>query len=139
MERHEDTIAILKRKGIKPTSNRILVMDVLLHSRHPMSLNDIELKLIPMDKSSIFRVLTLFRETDAVHTIEDGTGSLKYEVCHGNGEHLQHLHVHFHCEVCKQTYCLENISIPIVDLPSGFDIHSANYTLKGVCPKCCKQ
>ena len=34
-----------------------------------------------MDKSSIFRTLTLFIEYDVVHTFEDGRGIVNYELC----------------------------------------------------------
>ena len=40
----------------------------------PMTLKDLETKMLNMDKSSIFRTLTLFIEYDVVHTFEDGRG-----------------------------------------------------------------
>ena len=57
----------LTRKGIKPTANRILVYKALLSHSAPMSLGDMENLMPSMDKSSIFRTLTLFLEHDVVH------------------------------------------------------------------------
>ena len=71
----------LERKGVKPTANRILVLKALLSNSTPVSLSDLEDFIVTMDKSSIFRVLTLFLEHNVVHAMEDGSGSLKYEVC----------------------------------------------------------
>ena len=52
---------ILKKKGVKPTSNRLLVMKELLKATHPLSLANLESSLgYSMDKASIFRVLELF-------------------------------------------------------------------------------
>lgn len=136
---NKEITELLQRKGIRATANRIIVMRTLMHSRHPMSIADIEQKLLTLDKSSIFRALTLFREHDAVHVIDDGTGALKYEVCYGDDAHLSHLHVHFHCEVCQKTFCMEDIRIPMVDLPKDFIIHSASYTIKGTCPQCAER
>lgn len=60
----------LTRKGIKPTANRILVYKALLSHSAPMSLGDMETLMPSMDKSSIFRTLTLFLEHDVVHAFE---------------------------------------------------------------------
>ena len=40
------------------------------------------------------------------------------------------------CLKCGQTYCLEDYQIPIVELPSGFEMEEAEYVIKGVCPHC---
>ena len=66
----------LTKKGIKPTANRILVYKALLSHSAPMSLGDMETLMPSMDKSSIFRTLTLFLEHDVVHAFEDGRGIL---------------------------------------------------------------
>lgn len=51
---------ILNRKGVKPTSNRILVAKELLKASRPVSLADLEILLgFSMEKASIFRVLEL--------------------------------------------------------------------------------
>ncbi len=63
----EEIIHKLEAKGIKPTSNRILVMKTLVNEQNPLSLKDLEQKMVSVDKSSIFRTLTLFLEHDAVH------------------------------------------------------------------------
>lgn len=128
---------ILTAKGIKPTSNRILVLRELSGATRPMSLADLETALDTLDKTSIFRVLELFAENDIVHVIEDGSRSLKYELCHGDIRHsISDQHVHFYCERCMQTFCLEDISVPQIAIPAGFVPHSVNYMLKGFCPKC---
>lgn len=61
---------ILKKKGVKPTSNRLLVMKELLKATHPLSLANLESSLgYSMDKASIFRVLELFSEKNVVNVI----------------------------------------------------------------------
>ncbi len=129
---------LLMAKGIKPTSNRILVMRELLKASHPISLADLEsLFGHTLDKASIFRVLELFADKDVVHVIEDGSRSLKYELCHGASHHsISDQHVHFFCERCKELYCLPDIQVPILELPEGFVSHAVNYVIKGSCPNC---
>lgn len=130
--------ALLLGKGVKPTANRILVMKELLKATCPVSLADLEASLgYTLDKASIFRALELFAEKDVAHVIEDGSRSLKYELCRGDKSHsLADQHAHFYCEVCKSTYCLEAAKVPLIDIPDGFNPHSINYMIKGVCPKC---
>lgn len=129
---------ILNGKGIRPTSNRILVMRMLMKVSRPVNLADMEALLdFSMDKASIFRVLELFAEKDVVHVIEDGSRSLKYELCNSGTKHsIADQHAHFYCEHCKETYCIEAARVPLIDIPDGFTPHSINYIIKGICPKC---
>ncbi len=128
---------MLINKGVKPTSNRILVYKALMNAPRPVSLADIECSLESLDKASIFRVLELFAANDIVHVLEDGSRSLKYELCRSDSHHtVDDRHVHFYCERCMQTFCLEDVSVPPIDTPAGFITRSVNYMLKGLCPDC---
>lgn len=130
----------LEQKGIRPTANRILVLKTLAGEHRPVSLSDLERQLLSMDKSSIFRVLTLFLEQEVVHSFEDGRGVLNYELCNSEG-HCMHNdgHIHFYCESCQRSFCMENICIPQLELPEGFYPHSASFVIKGECPECRKK
>lgn len=129
----------LLAKGVRPTSNRISVFRALACSPRPMSLSELESSLLTIDKSSIFRVLSLFVDHDLVHDIDDGSGSVKYEIC-GGIDHCSpaDMHIHFHCLRCHHTFCLESLPVPIVTLPEGFSTQSVNYMIKGICPDCGK-
>ncbi len=129
---------LLASKGIKPTANRILIMRELLKASRPISLADLQVLFgHTLDKASIFRVLELFAEKDVVHVIEDGSRSLKYELCHGSSHHsISDQHVHFFCEQCKKLFCLQDIQVPVLEIPEGFSSHSINYMIKGICPNC---
>ena len=136
---NDEIISHLERKGVKSTINRILVMKTLIECSHPATLSYLEQELCTMDKSSIFRVLTLFLEHDVVHAFEDGQGALNYELCEHSGHcDMSDAHIHFYCEKCKQTTCLDDISIQDIKLPEGFVSHSLSFVVKGICPKCQK-
>ena len=136
----KETLEKLEQKGIKPTPNRILVLEALLDHSAPVSLSDLEEFIVTMDKSSIFRVLTLFLEHNVVHAIEDGSRSLKYEVCMGEREcSFSDMHIHFYCEVCHRTYCFKTMHVPVMELPEDFTPHFVNYMIKGECPECKRQ
>ena len=130
----------LESKGIRPTANRILVMKTLMGEQNPQSLSNLERKMVSMDKSSIFRTLTLFLEHDVVHAFEDGRGVLCYELCEEKGACDHHDgHIHFYCESCQRSFCMEDIHIPSFELPEGFYPHSISFVIKGECPDCRKK
>lgn len=130
-------IQLLEEHGIKPTANRILVVRALASSMQPLSLAELERRIMTIDKSNVFRALLLFREHHLVHAIEGSGDGTRYELCHSHCEdHDEDQHPHFFCEVCQQTYCLDYMDLPEVNLPSGFELHAVNYILKGLCPHC---
>ena len=130
---------LLEAHGVKPTANRIIIVKALSQAGTPMSMKELEYSILSLDKSSIFRTLTLFREHHLVHTIESGDGGMRYELCKSHDNNIDDdEHVHFYCEQCHKTYCLYDTLIPQVPVPEGFLPHSANFILRGVCPQCRK-
>lgn len=134
-----EMITLMNSHDIRPTSNRIIVAKALASECRPLSMSELEDRIGSIDKSGIFRALTLFKEKHLVHVIEDADGT-RYELCHScSHEEDNDMHVHFHCERCGQTYCLEDIPIPMLHLPEGYATQSANFIFKGVCKKCNKK
>lgn len=133
----EGCTELLKRHGIKPTANRIVVVKALAASDRPLSLSELEYTILSIDKSGVFRALTLFREHHLVHAIEDGGEGTRYELCRSEAiDDDSDMHVHFYCERCHRTFCMEDIAIPHVSLPEGYTMTTANYVVKGICPEC---
>lgn len=131
---------MLVRAGIRPTSNRLLVLRALASSLHPLSLAEIDAAIGSMERSSVFRTLSLLLEHHLLHAVEDGRGIVKYELCHGDAHHtMNDMHVHFYCEGCNEVFCFENLHVPEVDLPDGFAATSVNYMLKGLCARCSRR
>lgn len=130
---------ILKQAGISPTPIRILVYKCIQESEKSLSLADIELRLDTVDKSSVSRSLNLFREYHLVHAFNDGSGSMKYELCKSDiPSNHDDLHVHFHCNSCGETFCLTSTKVPEVSLPPGFIPQETNYVIMGICADCSK-
>ena len=131
-------VSFMVAHDIKPTANRIVVAKTLAAAERPMSLSELEYKILSIDKSGVFRALTLFREHHLVHVIEDGGDGVRYELCHSHDGHAEDddQHVHFYCERCHRTFCLHDTPIPAVQLPHGYHLASINYMAKGLCPEC---
>lgn len=139
MNEHTST-DILRRHGVKPTANRIVVLKELAAAGRPLSLSELERRIVTIDKSGIFRALGVFRENWLVHVLEDGGDGVRYELCRSHdAETDDDMHAHFFCEQCRHTFCLEDILTPQVDLPEGYEVSSVNYMIKGTCPECSKK
>ena len=128
----------LNQKGIRPTAMRLLVLEALLGQETAISLSDLEKVLERSDRVTLFRTLKSFQENGLVHSIDDGTGAPKYALCEDGCEcDLERdLHVHFHCRVCNETFCLPKYKIPNIQLPDQFRSEEVNLVVKGVCGKC---
>lgn len=70
-----------------------------------------------------------------------GSGSTKYEICRceSSGCKVENHHIHFHCEACHRTFCIEDVKIPLVSLPEGYIVDTINYAVKGLCPECSRK
>ena len=127
----------LEHHGVKPTAMRLLVMRELMHALRPLSLRELEDRMPTAERSTIFRTLTLLLDHHLVHSIEDGSGALRYEACESDDHHTHDdQHTHFYCEQCHRSFCFRETKIPQVTLPDGFQMSSINYMLKGLCPDC---
>ena len=67
-----DLTELLERHGVKATANRLIVAKALLTEGRPLSLMELEDKIGTIDKSGIFRSLTLFKE----HHLCDAPGGI---------------------------------------------------------------
>lgn len=126
--------------AVKPTANRIQIVRALERANRPLTLSELVEEMRTIDKSNIFRALSVFKEHHLVHVIEDGGDAVRYELCKSEREDTDaDLHVHFYCECCHRTYCLEHTPVPPVGLPEGFEQNSVNYVVKGLCQECAKK
>ena len=131
---------VFEKAGIRVTAVRLLIWREIRKSFDgAFSLADLEDALPTVDKSTLFRTLTLLSEAHLLHDIDDGSGSQKFCVCHHDDTLHCTGHVHLTCRVCHKTYCLTDIRIPQVKLPTGFIPEEAEYIVKGVCPECAKR
>ena len=127
----------LEKRNIKPTAMRLLVLRKLVESGAAISLKDLDAKFEQADKATLYRTLKTFEDKKLIHSIEDGTGSVKYALCEEGCEcEPQDQHIHFHCVKCEETYCQTQSKIPQTQIPSGFKAASASMVYKGTCAIC---
>ena len=76
MANEETYLKLLALRDIKPTANRLLVLREMLAADRAFSLLDLEDRLVTMDKSTIFRTITLFLGHHRFVAFDDFSGSL---------------------------------------------------------------
>lgn len=129
---------ILEQKGIRPTAMRLMVYEALAGQKVASSLTDLERIFEKSDRVTLYRTLKTFQENKLIHSIDDGTGAPKYALCEDGCECVieRDLHMHFHCRICNDTFCLTNYKIPEITLPDQFLAEETNMVVKGVCAGC---
>ncbi len=127
----------LRKRNIKPTAMRELVLKVLTDQKTAISLPELEQKFEKADKATLYRTLKTFEKQKLIHSIDDGTGPVKYALCLEECScSVNDLHVHFHCTKCNKTYCLHEIPIPSINLPKNFSLESVDMVVQGICANC---
>ena len=127
----------LEQKNIKPTAMRQLVYEILEKQKKALSLYEIEQQFDNVERSTIFRTLKTFQDNYLIHSIDDGTGAVKYALCDDDCAcKPDDLHIHFLCNKCGQTHCMKDMPVPKMDLAEGFSFENANFVVKGICPNC---
>ena len=128
---------ILQQRNIKPTAMRLLVVEKLLQQKYAISHKELAEPFENADNVTLFRTLKTFLEHKLIHTIDDGTGVVKYALCQsGCNCKPSEQHTHFYCTECKHTFCLTETEIPDINIPQNFKLEGANLVLKGKCDRC---
>ena len=129
---------ILKKHHLRHTPFRAEVLQIFANAGKALSSHDIELQLSDADRITLYRTLKSFEEKGIIHKAIDGTITQKYAICeaHCTEHHHHDKHVHFHCESCQNTFCIEQVVVPQIDLPSGFKVRQSNMVVSGLCKDC---
>jgi Fur family ferric uptake transcriptional regulator len=130
---------ILKQNRLSITGSRQKILELFLSKNGALSHADIETKTgESFDRVTVYRTLQTFVESGIIHLIPTTDNSIKYALCKNDcarGHHHDN-HVHFICDQCSKTICLEEVTIPSVKLPKGFIPQHSEMVVTGVCGEC---
>ncbi|MGI8951173.1 MAG: Fur family transcriptional regulator [Chitinophagaceae bacterium] len=129
----------LKRNKLSVTESRQKILELFQQANGALAHADIEKKTSEQfDRVTIYRTLQTFVEKGIIHTIPTADNSIRYALCREDcteGHHHDN-HVHFICDNCGTTYCLENVTTPEVKLPQGFNSKQIDVVISGICNNC---
>lgn len=130
---------LLKKNKLSITDSRKKILNLFLQSEGALAHADIEQKTRQqLDRVTVYRTLQVFVEKGIIHQIPTTDNTLLYALCKDNcasGHHYDD-HVHFLCESCGKTTCMEEVKIPQVRLPRQFTPVKAEMVVKGICGTC---
>lgn len=130
---------ILKKNQLSVTEGRKKILELFLNSPGALAHADIEKSTdASFDRVTVYRTLQTFVEKGIIHNIPTTDNSILYALCKDNCEAGQHHdnHVHFICDSCDKTICLDHVSIPDVKLPKGFKQKQTDVVISGICDLC---
>ena len=130
---------LLPKYGLRKTSCRVSVLELLMQNEYALAHTDLEKQLgNEYDRVTLYRTLHSFKEQGLVHSITDINGIVKYAMCREACNNLQHQHdhVHFSCNSCNQTYCLDELRLQPFALPQGYIVNDVQFTVQGICKSC---
>ena len=134
-----DVNEILKRNRLSVTDSRTKILSFFLKHSGALSHADIEKNAhASFDMVTVYRTLQTFVERGIIHLIPTTDNSIKYALCKNDcapGHHHDN-HVHFICDECCKTICLDDVNIPIIKLPKGFKPQHSEMVVKGICGQC---
>ncbi|WP_298300490.1 transcriptional repressor [Hydrotalea sp.] len=130
---------ILKKSSLSVTPGRSAILQLFHQSDGALTHAVIEEKTgDQFDRVTIYRTLQVFVEKGLIHTIPSPDNSILYALCKedcSEGHHHDN-HIHFICDKCNTTYCLDHITTPYIALPNGFKTNQTDVLIKGLCAQC---
>ena len=135
----EEVLDILKKNQLSVTAGRKKILELFLNSPGALAHADIEKNTdAAFDRVTVYRTLQTFVDKGIIHNIPTTDNSILYALCKDNCEEGHHHdnHVHFICEKCGKTICLDDVTVPEVRLPKGFKPRHAEMVVNGICDDC---
>ncbi len=135
------TIKILEKNNLRKTTIRKQVLSLFLNYDYALSNQFIEKELSPIDRVTLYRTLRTFEDKGVIHKALDGSDTIKYALCAEDCTHHFHKdnHIHFHCEICGNTLCLDDLETPKLPALKGFKVKNTYFVQVGICDKCNKK
>lgn len=131
---YESYGSFLEENGIRPSSQRILMLQYLEESKsHPTADKiyvDLSKRLPSISKATVYNNLKLFLNNGIIKEVNIDNSEIHYEMMMDN-------HAHFVCRKCKKVEDLEisNINIDLSHI-SDYEIESQDIFLRGLCNEC---
>lgn len=125
----------LLKFGIKPSVQRIAIMNFLLHNRIHPSVEDIYNALcvsIPtLSKTTVYNTLKLFAEQGVLLALVIDEKNVRFDIDTSN-------HAHFQCVECCRVFDVpvENIGYMKPEKIKGFTVTEVHLYYKGYCRDC---
>jgi Fur family ferric uptake transcriptional regulator len=139
IQKNNQVSGLLKRNKLSITDSRKKILQLFFEQPGALAHGDIEKKAgEKFDRVTVYRTLQTFVDKGIVHTIPTADNSILYALCKDDcteGHHHDH-HIHFVCDQCSNTYCLDDVVTPEIKLPKGYQAGHIEVVVEGLCRNC---
>lgn len=119
--------------GIKPTYQRIVILDYLENNLIHPTVDDIYNYLAPklttLSRTTIYNTVKVFVKAGIVSELNIDNSELRYDI-------KTETHGHFKCEKCGKIYNFNTENTVDSSGLKGFKINSKNILINGICKDC---
>lgn len=131
-------VDILEKHDLKKTNTRIDVLSFFLLRTYALTHGDIETELQDKhDRVTLYRTLNTFEERGITHKVLGEDGVALFALCDDcHIDHHHDRHIHFHCNKCGKTFCIEETYTPDFKMPKGYELEDVKISAKGICKEC---
>jgi Fe2+ or Zn2+ uptake regulation protein len=128
--------AFLESKSVKPSYQRLKILEYLMKNRDHPSVDNIFQALngeIPtLSKTTVYNTLSLFSEKRIATSLTIVNNELRYDL-------LKEPHAHFQCIECKRVFDIPlQGDLLLTDAVAGHRVEDIQVTFNGVCKNCLK-
>jgi len=141
----DDLVCLLKEKGLKVTSQRQAVLNVLLenegkHLSPEEIYNTVKVKNPEIGLATVYRTLILLDSMEIVYKIDLDDNCARYEL---NRKKEDHRHHHLICTICGKVQEVEEDLLDSLELEikkkKNFTVHNHRVKFYGICGECAKK
>ena len=132
---------LLKRYKLRNTQIRRFVIEIFRSQNRAFTHSSIEQNLgKKFNRVTLYRTLKTFEEVGLIHRIANENDRVEYALCRHNCDAPSHEHfdnhIHFKCDRCARTFCLNHIPVPSIKVPANYKVKDSQILLKGTCEYC---
>lgn len=124
--------ARLQATGERGTAIRERVLAALVEAKRPLSHQELESRLAPIDRVTLYRVLDWLVAQEIAHRVAGDDRVRRFAFVdprHG-------AHAHFECSRCSAVTCLTELPALALEVPRGYRLERLELTAKGLCARC---
>ncbi|MDK2886682.1 MAG: Fur family transcriptional regulator, ferric uptake regulator [Thermosipho sp. (in: thermotogales)] len=126
-------VEILNKSNIRPTLQRINILNVILKYKNHMSAEDIykilQRETPTISRATVYNTLNLLSKNGILAEVIT-PDSVRYD-------YVEKFHHHFYCEKCKKVYDIhDEFSVPNIKKIDGHIVKNIQYCIVGICKNC---
>jgi Fe2+ or Zn2+ uptake regulation protein len=123
----------LRQRGIKASSQRVLIFEYLQQtSEHPSVshiFSQLHSKIPNLSRATVYNTINLFLKKKIIVPVQLDGPEARYDLAEPR-------HAHFHCQVCHTIYDISCQDIGIPEMLEDFIVLETQLHYRGVCPQC---